>query len=99
MVHNHPSGDPTPSKADIDMTREIVEAAPNPAQGIVKFKEQKRKRWLKPEELPALARAIDAEPSLYVRAALWLYLLTGVRKTELVTAKWVHVDWERSTDV
>ena len=27
MVHNHPSGDPTPSKADIDMTREIVEAA------------------------------------------------------------------------
>ncbi len=73
----------------------IDEAAPNPAQGIVKFKEQKRKRWLKPEELPALARAIDAEPSLYVRAALWLYLLTGVRKTELVTAKWVHVDWER----
>ncbi len=26
LVHNHPSGDPTPSKADIDMTREIVEA-------------------------------------------------------------------------
>ncbi len=27
LVHNHPSGDPTPSKADIDMTREIVTAA------------------------------------------------------------------------
>lgn len=27
MVHNHPSGDPTPSKADIEMTREVVEAA------------------------------------------------------------------------
>jgi DNA repair protein RadC len=26
LVHNHPSGDPTPSRADIDMTRE-VEAA------------------------------------------------------------------------
>lgn len=26
LVHNHPSGDPTPSKADIDMTRLIVEA-------------------------------------------------------------------------
>jgi DNA repair protein RadC len=25
-VHNHPSGDPTPSKADIDMTREIEKA-------------------------------------------------------------------------
>src|SRR6185295_4409660 len=27
LVHNHPSGDPTPSKADIQMTREIVAAA------------------------------------------------------------------------
>lgn len=27
LVHNHPSGDPTPSKADIDMTREVANAA------------------------------------------------------------------------
>ena len=27
LVHNHPSGDPTPSQADIEMTRQIVEAA------------------------------------------------------------------------
>ena len=27
LVHNHPSGDPTPSRADIDMTKQIVEAA------------------------------------------------------------------------
>ncbi|SNB61280.1 DNA repair protein RadC [Arboricoccus pini] len=26
MVHNHPSGDPTPSKADIEMTRQVIEA-------------------------------------------------------------------------
>ena len=26
LVHNHPSGDPTPSGADIDMTRQVVEA-------------------------------------------------------------------------
>ena len=26
MVHNHPSGDPTPSRADIDMTRQIQAA-------------------------------------------------------------------------
>jgi DNA repair protein RadC len=26
MVHNHPSGDPTPSRADIDMTRKVQEA-------------------------------------------------------------------------
>jgi DNA repair protein RadC len=27
LVHNHPSGDPTPSRADIDMTREVKTAA------------------------------------------------------------------------
>ncbi len=26
LVHNHPSGDPTPSRADIDLTREIIKA-------------------------------------------------------------------------
>lgn len=27
LVHNHPSGDPAPSRADIDMTKQIIEAA------------------------------------------------------------------------
>ncbi|HVG47485.1 MAG TPA: DNA repair protein RadC, partial [Rubellimicrobium sp.] len=27
LVHNHPSGDPTPSQADIDMTAQIEKAA------------------------------------------------------------------------
>ena len=27
LVHNHPSGDPTPSRADISMTREVEQAA------------------------------------------------------------------------
>lgn len=27
LVHNHPSGDPTPSRADVDMTRQIEAAA------------------------------------------------------------------------
>ena len=27
LVHNHPSGDPTPSEADITMTRQVVDAA------------------------------------------------------------------------
>ena len=29
LVHNHPSGDPTPSPADIEMTKQIVESAKN----------------------------------------------------------------------
>ena len=27
MLHNHPSGDPTPSQADIQMTQQIVAVA------------------------------------------------------------------------
>ena len=27
LVHNHPGGDPTPSRADIDMTLRIIEIA------------------------------------------------------------------------
>ena len=27
LVHNHPSGDPTPSRADVEMTHRIIEAA------------------------------------------------------------------------
>ncbi|MDZ4364295.1 RadC family protein [Brevundimonas sp.] len=27
IVHNHPSGDPTPSRADIEMTKQVVQAA------------------------------------------------------------------------
>ena len=27
LVHNHPSGDPTPSRADVDMTKQIVTSA------------------------------------------------------------------------
>jgi len=26
MVHNHPSGDPTPSRADVEMTEEVRDA-------------------------------------------------------------------------
>ncbi len=73
----------------------IEPSRPNPAEGFEKFKEQKRKRWVKPEELPALTQAIDQEPNVYIRAALWLYLLTGMRKSELLAAKREHVDWGR----
>lgn len=27
LVHNHPSGDPTPSRADVEMTRQVIDAA------------------------------------------------------------------------
>ena len=70
--------------------------APNPLNGIEKFSEKKRQRWVTPEEVPALVHAIDEEPNVYVRAALWLYLLTGLRKSELLAARWSDIDWTRA---
>lgn len=53
------------------------ESAGNPARRIDKFHEEKRDRWVTHQELPQLAKAIEKEESIYVRVALWLYLLTG----------------------
>ncbi len=46
--------------------------------------------------MPRLAEAITQEANIYVRSAIWLYLLTGVRKTELLTAKWEDINFVRS---
>jgi len=73
----------------------LEENAFNPASGLDKFKENKRDRWVTPEELPRLAVAINQETNLYARNAIWLYLLTGMRKNELLMAKWDDIDWQR----
>ncbi len=69
--------------------------ADNPATRIDRFPERKRKRYLKHEELPGLVKAMDGVSSIYIRGALWLYLLTGMRKSEVLSARRDLVDWER----
>lgn len=67
----------------------------NPARRIQKFKEQKRDRWVTPEEMPRLLQAIGNERNVYIRGALILYLLTGLRRSELLGARREYIDWER----
>lgn len=74
----------------------VPEGHGNPAQDIDKFKEAKRDRWITPAELPRLAQAINEESNQVARNALWLYLLTGCRKNELLQARWDEVDWDRA---
>ena len=73
----------------------VSEAHINPASGIQAHREKSRDRYVTPQELPRLAKAIDDETNVYARAALWLYLLTGVRKSELLGARWDDIDWDR----
>lgn len=67
----------------------------NPCFGIEKFKEEKRDRFVSHEEFPRLAEAINAELNQSVVAAIWLYLLTGLRKEELLNLKWSDIDMTR----
>ena len=64
----------------------------NPAKGIQNNREKKRDRWITPQELPRVAKAINEEENIFARAAIWLYLFTGVRKSELLQAKWEDID-------
>lgn len=71
----------------------VDEGFPNPARKIKSFPEEKRDRFVNAQELPRLATAIDAESDPHVRGAFWLYLLTGLRKRELLRARWVDIDF------
>ena len=70
----------------------VPEEHTNPCFGIEKFKEEKRDRFVSHEEFPRLVEAINAELNQSVVSAIWLYLLTGVRKDELLTLKWADID-------
>ena len=69
----------------------------NPASGVERFPETKRRRFVTPDELPQLSKAIDQEADEYVRHAVWLLLLTGLRRGELLNAKWSDIDWKQRT--
>jgi integrase len=73
----------------------VDEGTPNPTRKIQKFKEEKRDRWITPEELPRLMEAINQEPNEAAKYAIWLYLLTGLRKEKLLAAKWTDIDHGR----
>jgi len=67
----------------------------NPTSDIKYFKEESRDRFVTQKELPKLAEEIDSIDNIYIRNLLWLYLLSGTRKSELMKAKWEDVDFER----
>ena len=67
----------------------------NPVFGIGRFKEEKRDRFVQPHELPRLMEALKAEPNFYIRAAFLLCLLTGQRKSEILSMKWADVNFDQ----
>lgn len=73
----------------------LAEALPDPTRRVKKFREYSRDRWLRKEEVARLMAAVRDESDPFIRAAVPLLLLTGLRKRELLHARWSDVDLER----
>jgi len=69
----------------------------NPAAGVRMFREEKRDRFLNPDELKRALAAIDEEPDWRWKAYFKLSLLLGPRRSELLSARWVDVDLQTFT--
>lgn len=60
----------------------------NPCEGVPKFREEKRDRWLSTHEIERLCDALDQHPNQSAANAIRLMLLTGARRGEVLTASW-----------
>ncbi|MBA3814862.1 MAG: site-specific integrase [Alphaproteobacteria bacterium] len=67
----------------------------NPAQGIEKYQEEKRDRWLNDEELHRLWGILDKHPENLTGYVFKFLLLTGARKSEALKATWDQFDFEK----
>ena len=60
----------------------------NPCKGIERNQEEKRHRYLSPDEIARLSTALAELPDQGAANAVRLLLLTGARRGELLAAKW-----------
>jgi len=73
----------------------LADGLQDPTKRVKRYRERSRDRWLRKEEVARLMEAVRAHDDEYIRAAIPLLLLTGLRKNELLKAKWTDVDMER----
>ncbi len=69
----------------------------NPCRYVERYDEVKRERFLSPDELGNLGKALAADDRQYVVAAIRLLLFTGARVNEILTAEWSWVDLAKGT--
>jgi integrase len=67
----------------------------NPAQGIQKFPEAKRERFLQADELPAFFKALAEESNETLRDYFLISLLTGARRSNVQEMQWRQLHLER----
>jgi integrase len=67
----------------------------NPTLGIKKFKEKSRDRFIQPDELPRFFQALKEEGNSTVRDYIWISLLTGARKANVLSMRWNEINLSR----
>ncbi len=67
----------------------------NPAQGIKKFPETKRDRFLQSDELPDFFKSLAKEPNDTLRDYFLVLLLTGARRSNVQAMQWSQIHLER----
>lgn len=69
--------------------------AKNPVKPVKRFKEQSRDRYLQPDELKRLFKAMNDEPDKIWRDYFTIALMTGARRANVCAMRWADVDLER----
>ena len=60
----------------------------NPCTGIKRYRRQGRERFLEADEIRRLSEVLDRSDNLLLSSIVRLLLLTGARKSEILTMKW-----------
>lgn len=69
----------------------------NPTAGIKKHKSKSRDRYLTKEELPHFFDALNEEKNIKIRDYIWLSLLTGARRGNVLSIRWQDVSLQNET--
>jgi integrase len=69
----------------------------NPCSGIRNFPEKSRDRFLQADELPRFFKALDEEPNETLRDYIFMSLLTGARRSNVLSMRWNEIDLEQGT--
>jgi integrase len=68
----------------------------NPANGVQRFKEQSRDRFMAADELPKFFAALNEEPNEPIREYIMVALLTGGRRSNVMGMRWADVNLDRA---
>jgi integrase len=65
--------------------------------GIRKFPEKSRDRFLQASELPRFFKALNEEPNETLRDYIFISLLTGARRSNVLSMRWNELNLEQGT--